>query len=134
MVEEEIAFNRAVDAVVSWVEANSDWGETLVIVTSDHETGYLTGPGSGVNADGPTWNPMVDNGVGVPPGMEFNFPAEDGQFVHTNSLAQRGCSSSGSTAPIRSGVRTSTTRISARSSWRRSEDARVALGRRALPT
>lgn len=86
MVEEEIAFDRAVDAVVAWVEGNSDWRETLVVVTSDHETGYLTGPASGATSDGPRWNPLVDNGIGVLPGMQFNAPAEDGQFVHTNSL------------------------------------------------
>ncbi len=42
-------FNAAVQAVVDWVEdpANgSSWADTLVIVTGDHETGYLAaGPG-----------------------------------------------------------------------------------------
>lgn len=46
MIEEEIDFNRAVEAVVAWVEQNSDWEETLLIVTADHETGYLVGPGA----------------------------------------------------------------------------------------
>jgi alkaline phosphatase len=46
MIEEEIDFNRAVEAVVAWVEANSNWDETLLIVTADHETGYLVGPGA----------------------------------------------------------------------------------------
>ena len=49
--------------------------ETLVIVTADHETGYLTGPGSD-----PGWEPLVNHGAGNPPGMEWH------SNVHTNSL------------------------------------------------
>jgi alkaline phosphatase len=75
MIEEQIDFDAAVEAVVSWVNANSNWGETLLIVTADHETGYLTGPGSD-----PGWNPIVNNGKGNLPGMEWHSPN------HTNSL------------------------------------------------
>ena len=57
MIEEEIAFDRSVDEVMHWVDEHSNWGETLVVVASDHETGYLTGPDSGSTADGPVWNP-----------------------------------------------------------------------------
>lgn len=42
-IEEVQAFNDAVDVVVDWVEDNSSWDETLLIVTADHETGYLSG-------------------------------------------------------------------------------------------
>jgi alkaline phosphatase len=77
MIEEAIEFERAVEAVLDWVQKNSNWGETLLIVTGDHETGYLTGPGSG---PGPVWNPIVNNGAGVLPGMEWHSPN------HTNSL------------------------------------------------
>jgi alkaline phosphatase len=77
MIEEAIEFERAVEAVVDWVQKNSNWGETLLIVTGDHETGYLWGPGSG---PGPVWMPIVNNGAGVLPGMEWHV--ED----HTNSL------------------------------------------------
>jgi alkaline phosphatase len=44
-VGELLDFNRAVAAVVAWVDdpANaSTWDNTLVVVTGDHETGYLT--------------------------------------------------------------------------------------------
>jgi alkaline phosphatase len=75
MIEEHIDFDNAVQAVVDWVKANSNWGETLLIVTGDHETGYLTGPGSD-----PTWKPIVNNGAGVLPGMEWH------SGDHTNSL------------------------------------------------
>ncbi len=42
MIEEMIDFDGAADAVVSWVKTKSDWKNTLVIITSDHQTGYLT--------------------------------------------------------------------------------------------
>ncbi len=47
MLGEAAGFNAAVQVVVDWVNANDPtWSNTLVVVTSDHETGYLTaGPG-----------------------------------------------------------------------------------------
>jgi len=75
VIEEEIDFNRAVEAAVDWVKENSNWGETLLIVTGDHETGYLTGPGSD-----PDWKPLLNNGAGNQPGMQWNSKG------HTNSL------------------------------------------------
>lgn len=75
MIEELIDFNRAVEAVVEWVEKHSNWEETLVIVTADHETGYLGGP------DGKTPDaPVVNNGAGNMPGMEWRSGS------HTNNL------------------------------------------------
>jgi len=78
MIDEEIDFNNAVDSVISWIEKNSSWDETLLIVTGDHETGYLTGPNA--NDNNPNTNPVVNNGVGIIPGMAFN------STDHTNSL------------------------------------------------
>ena len=86
MIEEEISFNQAVESAVNWVEKNSNWNETLIIVTGDHETGYLTGPGS--NPEGnqsavskhEIWKPLINNGKGVQPGMEWHSEG------HTNSL------------------------------------------------
>lgn len=75
MIEEHMDFDMAVQAVVDWVRENSNWGETLVVVTSDHETGYLTGLGSD-----PNWTPLVNNGEGILPGMEWH------SGDHTNSL------------------------------------------------
>ncbi|MDH3262327.1 MAG: alkaline phosphatase [Acidimicrobiia bacterium] len=75
MIEELIDFERSVEAVVDWVKANSNWGETLLIVTADHETGYLNGPGSD-----PSWEPIGNNGAGFLPGMEWY------SVDHTNSL------------------------------------------------
>ncbi len=75
MIEEEISFNKAVEAVVDWVNQNSNWGETLLIVTGDHETGYLTGPGTN-----PASKDLINNGAGNLPGMRWNSSS------HTNSL------------------------------------------------
>jgi alkaline phosphatase len=81
LIEERVDFAKSVEAVVAWIEMNSNWDETLLVVTGDHETGYLTGPGSGVQADGSSvWNPIVNNGKGVLPGMQWNSGG------HTNSL------------------------------------------------
>lgn len=80
LIEEEVAFNEAVDAVVAWVEANSNWRDTMLVVTSDHETGYLSGPGSGESPEGPVWNPIVSNGKGTMPTAEWHTVS------HTNSL------------------------------------------------
>jgi alkaline phosphatase len=75
LIEEQADFNKAVEAVNKWVEINSNWGETLLIVTGDHETGYLTGPDSN-----PDWTSIVNNGAGNMPGMQWN------SGNHTNSL------------------------------------------------
>lgn len=75
MIEEQLDFDRAVSAVVRWVETHSSWDETLLIVTGDHETGYLTGPESD-----PDWQPLENYGRNQLPGMEWH-----GGY-HTNSL------------------------------------------------
>jgi alkaline phosphatase len=76
LIEEEIDFSRAVEAVVEWVEARSSWDETLLIVTGDHETGYLTGPG----AD-PKFVPVRNNGQGKLPGMAWNYTSHTNQLI-----------------------------------------------------
>ena len=45
MVGEMIGFNAAVQTVIDWVDDptnGSNWSNTLIIITGDHETGYLT--------------------------------------------------------------------------------------------
>jgi alkaline phosphatase len=76
VIEEQIDFNNAVEAAVAWVNTNSNWGETLFIVTGDHETGYLTGPGSD-----PSWEPLVNNGAGNLPGMEWHSGSHTNQLI-----------------------------------------------------
>lgn len=89
LIEEIDDFNKCVDAVIGWVEKNSDWGETLVIITADHETGYLTGPGSGQQPTGAVWNDPVNNGRGNLPAVQWH---SDG---HTNSLVSFSAKGSG---------------------------------------
>jgi len=66
MIEEMIDFETAVKSVVEWVETKNSWKKTLVIITADHQTGYLTG--------------VVNGGRGVLPQMRWN------STDHTNSL------------------------------------------------
>jgi alkaline phosphatase len=75
LIEEMNDFNKSIEAVIRWVDNDSNWNETLVIITADHETGHLTGPGSGQ-----TWNDIVSNGPGKLPAMEWHSKN------HTNSL------------------------------------------------
>jgi alkaline phosphatase len=75
LIEEQFQFNRAVRAVSRWVATHGGWDETLVIVTADHETGYLTGPGSD-----PRWKGVVNRGKGNVPDVLWNSGG------HTNAL------------------------------------------------
>lgn len=63
LIEEQIDFNLAVEAAVEWVEKNSSWDETLVIVTTDHGNGLLQGP----NSDAKAYAPIINQGAGALP-------------------------------------------------------------------
>ncbi|MFZ8758467.1 alkaline phosphatase [Microbacterium sp. HMH0099] len=76
IVEEQLSFNESVEAVTDWVETNSNWDETLVIVTADHETGYLAGPGAGVEKG---WTALTGTAGQLP-----NVSWHSGN--HTNAL------------------------------------------------
>ncbi len=82
LIEEMKEFNDAVITVTRWIESKSSWDETLVIVSSDHETGFLWG--------GAPFVPVKDRGKGQLPGMQFN--SKD----HTNSLVPFYAKGSGS--------------------------------------
>ncbi|NLG26731.1 MAG: alkaline phosphatase [Chloroflexi bacterium] len=75
MLEEMADFWTTVAAVTDWVAAHSSWQETLLVVTADHETGYVWGPGSN-----PGWLDLHNNGAGAVPGLTWNADC------HTNSL------------------------------------------------
>jgi alkaline phosphatase len=75
MIEEQIDFDHAVARVIAWVETHSSWEDTLLIVTADHETGFVNGPGL---SDRP--NPLVGKGLLKQPAMQW----QSGD--HTNSL------------------------------------------------
>ncbi len=80
-IEEEMDFNEAVDAVIAWVQKNSNWGETLLIVTGDHETGDLWGPGSGIVNGTAKFAPIVNNGKGNVPSVSWNSPEHTNQLI-----------------------------------------------------
>jgi alkaline phosphatase len=62
---------------MEWIDDNEAWDETLLIVTGDHECGYLLGPDSGMPD---VFTEVVDNGPGRLPGCEFYSSS------HTNTL------------------------------------------------
>ncbi|MGB9619986.1 MAG: alkaline phosphatase [Armatimonadota bacterium] len=79
-IGEVIGFDQAVAAVMGWVNATDPgWTDTLLIVTADHETGYIT-RAAGVFPNVPLANP----GAGVLPvaGTHFAWNSTG----HTNSL------------------------------------------------
>jgi alkaline phosphatase len=76
LVEEQVAFNEAIEAVIEWIEANSSWDETLLVITADHECGYVLGPGSN-----PDLNPVENKGKGNLPGFEFHSGSHTNQLV-----------------------------------------------------
>ncbi|MHC4943804.1 MAG: alkaline phosphatase [Planctomycetota bacterium] len=80
MIEEEIAFNHAVDAAIAWVRTNSSFDETLIIVTGDHETGYLTREKWNTGDIPWSHHPLRNTGPGTLPNMRWNSKK------HTNSL------------------------------------------------
>jgi len=90
-IEEHMDFNAAVGAVIEWVETHSSWDETLLIVTSDHETGGIWGEGTYALGSGETrydpardtfveFRALQDRGVGEIPGFQF------ASGNHTNDL------------------------------------------------
>ncbi len=86
MIEEQIDFVQAVEAVVEWVDKHSNWDDTLLILTADHECGLVWGP----NSDKVPFEPIEKNGPGQQPGMRHN------SHDHSNSLVPlyaRGCGS-----------------------------------------
>jgi alkaline phosphatase len=76
LIEEQLDFDKAIAAVEAWVAANSSWDETLLIITADHETGYLSGPDSGEKV-----TPLVSNGIGKTPGYKFHTGGHTNQVV-----------------------------------------------------
>jgi alkaline phosphatase len=72
MVEEMTDFRNAAQVVVDWVDMRSSWQKSLMIITADHECGYLTGPDKS--------RFVVSDGKGKLPQMRWN------STDHTNSL------------------------------------------------
>ena len=76
-IEEMADFNDAVQAVVDWVSINSNWNETLLLVTTDHGTGQPYGPDSATVA----FDPIGNNGAGNMPGVRWESSQHDNELV-----------------------------------------------------
>ena len=86
-IENMVAFHETVDAVIEWVETESSWAETTVIVTADHETGNLQGAGT---VDSGDFQPITGS-AGALPAAEFTDftdgePGEENPHYHTHQL------------------------------------------------
>lgn len=77
IVEEQVEFNHMVTAVTEWVEANSSWDETLVIVTTDHGNGLLQGPDAATAA----YSPVVNQGAGALPLVSWNSDTHTRELI-----------------------------------------------------
>ena len=99
LIEEMVDLEAAIQAVVDWVERSSSWQETLVIVTADHETGYLTGPGAGnMKTEGGEeafYADLANRGRGQLPSMEWQVSNHTNQLV---PLYAKGAGAEGLTA------------------------------------
>ena len=91
VLEETGDFLDAIGAVNSWVETHSSWAETLLIVTADHESGYLTGAGSN-----PDWTAITGT-AGAVPAMSYHSSGHTRQLV---PLFARGAGASLFTAEV----------------------------------
>ena len=77
LIEEQIDFNLAVEAAVDWVEKNSSWDETLVIVTTDHGNGLLHGPDSNTNP----YSEIINQGAGALPLVRWHTDTHTRELV-----------------------------------------------------
>ncbi len=78
IIEEQMDFNHAVQAAVDWVNTHSHWGETLIIVLTDHGNGMPMGPDS----DSVPFEPIRNHGQGVLPGVRWHH----GNHTNENTL------------------------------------------------
>ncbi|MGM0486787.1 MAG: alkaline phosphatase, partial [Planctomycetota bacterium] len=88
MLREQEDFDDSVEEVMTWVDENSNWDESLLIVTSDHECGGIWGPDM-VDENGTPntddegnviWQNVIDNGKDNLPGVQYTSSG------HTNAL------------------------------------------------
>lgn len=85
-IEEQNDFNHAIDTVIAWVEEHSSWEETLLIVTSDHETGGIWGEGTFQPASGKLLANAMD-----PEALDASrFDPDRDEFVEFLAVQDRG--------------------------------------------
>jgi alkaline phosphatase len=67
LIEEQMEFEKSVEAIIQWISERDLWNETLLIVLADHECGYLTG--GYVEQHG--FQQIIDAGAGKIPVHQF---------------------------------------------------------------
>lgn len=77
IIEEQTDFNHAVRAAVEWVQANSHWGESLIVVLTDHGNGLPMGPQS----DSVPFQPVENRGAGVLPGVRWHHGSHSNEVT-----------------------------------------------------
>ena len=86
LIEETNDFNRSVAAVEAWVEKNSNWDETLLIVTTDHGNALPLD----VTSDTVAFAPVKNAGAGNLPTLRYWSDA------HTNEVVRLWAKGAGS--------------------------------------
>lgn len=79
VIEEMSDFNIAVEEVTTWIEANGGFEENLLVITADHETGFLIGP-NGYTETTIDYE-LTSNGIGKVPGHSWNSGSHTNQLV-----------------------------------------------------
>lgn len=69
IIEEMVDFNHAVQAGIDWVNENSSWDETLMIVLTDHGNSMPMAMDSDANA----YSPVPNAGAGIVPNVRWHF-------------------------------------------------------------
>ncbi len=67
LIEEYAGFYNAIDSVIEFLAKTGQLNQTLIVVTSDHECGYLWGP----ELDGNKFTEPVNNGKGKMPSAVY---------------------------------------------------------------
>lgn len=80
MISQMTEFLSAVEAVRKWASSGGRWKDTLLIVTADHETGYLVSLSAPEDSKCRADAPLVNNGKGALPGVKWL------SMGHTNQL------------------------------------------------
>ncbi len=79
IIEEMTDFTTTVEEVIAWIEDHGGFEENLLIITADHETGYLIGPNG--YTDKTIDYDLINNGKGKVPGHSFHSAAHTNQLV-----------------------------------------------------
>lgn len=72
-IKQAIEFDKAVQTAIDWVNQNSNWNDSLIIVTADHETGQLDNP------NGNFW--VMDKGTGNIPDLVYKSGGHSNMLV-----------------------------------------------------